>query len=200
MSDSDSADSESPLGKSRDLFRPGLANVVAGIILSLLLIGGGLTIAGFVTREVYRAGGNLPVSVEHGMSWIAAGMGWLLGLGLSIGGVFLGRYAWRLKSHRVEVCEYGFRYWMGGAADEVLWSEVAAIRETIRHERPPILKGPAKFLLPKFTSSRYEALTRAGKQYQFDRNSIGEMLLFEEILREVGRVLHWRWETIEEHA
>ena len=75
MSDSDNADVESPLGKRRDLFHPRMANVVAGIILSLLLIGGGLTIAGFVTREVYRAGGNLPVNAEHRMSWIAAGMG-----------------------------------------------------------------------------------------------------------------------------
>lgn len=200
MSDAEIADLESPLGARLGLFQPRSANIVAGFVLSLLLTGGGLTMLGWDAREVYLSGGNLPWDVKQGMSWLAAGLGLLLGLVVTIGGVVLGRYVWRLRSHRVEVCEYGFRYWQGDTVEEVQWGDIAMVQEIVRHERPPILKGPAKFLLPKFTSSRYIAVTRTGKQYHFDGNSVGNIDRMGELLWEGCRTVGSPWKTVEDHV
>ena len=121
MNDAADFPSNSLLGARLGLFKPRLANLVAGVVLSLLLIGGGLKILGFIGREVYLSGAKLPLNAERGMSWFAAGLGSLIGVTLSAGGVVMARYVWRLRSHRVEVGEYGFHYWRGDTLEDVRW-------------------------------------------------------------------------------
>jgi hypothetical protein len=79
-----------------------MVNIVAGCIISFLLIGGGLALTGFILHEVYLAGGNLPVDAKKGMSWLAVGLGSVLCIGLVVGGVFLVRYVRWPLSHDVE--------------------------------------------------------------------------------------------------
>ena len=191
---------DSPLGARRGLFQPRSANIVAGFVLSLLLTGAGLTMLGWDAREVYLSGGNLPWEAKQGMCWLAAGLGLVLGLVVLIGGTLLGRYVWRLRSHWVEVYEYGFRYWQGDTVEDVQWGDLAGVQEIVRHERPPILHWPAILLLPKFTSSCYVAVTRTGKQYHFDGNSIGEIDLLGELLWEGCRTVGSPWKCVEDHV
>jgi hypothetical protein len=188
------------LGARIELFTPMMGNIVAGGIFSFLLLGGGLALTGFILREVYRAGGNLPVEAKQGMSWIAVGLGSALGVGFVVGGVLLARYVRWLLSHRVEFCENGFRYHEGRATEEVTWVSVASIRERILYERPPILKGPVKLLLPKMASSSYVVVTTNAKEYSFDGNSIRRIKRFGELLRERAGQAGVPWETVEEHA
>src|SRR5438552_15113064 len=104
------SNSAAPLGTRIELFKPLLGNIVAGGIISVLLLGGGLAVTGAILREVYLAGGDLPVDAQKGMSWLAVGMGSLLGVGLVVGGVCLVFYVRWLRSHERELCANGLRY------------------------------------------------------------------------------------------
>jgi hypothetical protein len=133
-------------------------------------------------------------------SWLTAGLGLLLGLVGIVGGVVFAGYARWLLYHDVELCEHGFRYRQGKATEEVPWSAVTSVRETILYERPPILKGPAKLLLPKLASRSYTVITKSGKKYSFDGNSIKRIKRFGALLHERVDQVGVPWETVEEHA
>ena len=188
------------LGDRIETFKPRLANIVAGGVISLLLIGAGIAIVGLISREVYLAGGKLPFDAKQGMSWIAVGIGSPIGVGLAVGGVLLIRYLRWLLRHEVGICTNGFRYQQGDESDDVLWRDVASIRETIVYERPPILKGPAKLLLPKLASKSYTVITKAGMEYGFNGDSVRNLKRFAELLREQGNRARISWDTIEEHC
>lgn len=188
------------LGERIASFKPGMSNVVAGSIISVLLLGGGLTLVGFIVREIYRSGGNLPVDTKKGMSWLAVGIGSLLGGGLVVGGVFLARYVRWLLSHEVDLCEEGFRYRQGKGCEEIPWSGVASVRQIVLYQRPPLLKGPAKLLLPEMASKSYVVTTKDGKDFSFDGDSVKNIKRFGKLLREQVDRAGVPWEVVEEHA
>ncbi len=198
--DFQSAPAGAEVGDRIELFKPMIGNVVAGGIFTALLFGGGVTILTFIIREIYLAGGHLPVDAKKGMSWLAVGIGSLLGIGFVVGSVFLARYVRWLYSHSVELCENGYRYREGKHFDEVPWELITSIRETVVYERPPILKGPAKILLPKTSSRNYVVTVKSGKQYGFDCNSVRAIARFGELLHERAKSTGIPWETVEEHV
>ncbi len=188
------------LGERVEVFKPMPGNIVAGFIISALLVGGGAAAAGFPLRGAALAGWQLPVEAKAGWCWLAVGIMCVVGLVLLACGVGLALYCKGLISHRVEVFTNGFRYCAGRDTDDVAWAQVAHIRETILYERHPILKGPAKLLLPKVASASYAVVTAAGKEYGFDGNSIKGITRFGGVLRAQADRHAVAWETVEEHA
>src|SRR5262249_16939267 len=110
MANDDQRAPEAGLGDRLHLFKPMMANVIAGFIISTLLLVGGAVAIGFPLRAAALADWNLPFDVKKGWSWLAVGGFCLLGVGLTVGGVVLARYSRGLISRRVEVCANGFRY------------------------------------------------------------------------------------------
>jgi hypothetical protein len=194
------SDPHAPLGARIELFRPMMANLIAWGIFSFLLFGGGLAILGSILREVYLAGGNLPAAAKEGMSWLVVGAGSGLGVGLVVSGVCFACFFRWLTSHEVELCENGFRYREGKNCEEVAWTAITSIRETVLYERPPLLKGPAKLLLPKLANKSYTVITKNGKEFAFTEESIKRLKHFEKLLRERAAVAGVPWETVERHA
>jgi hypothetical protein len=188
------------LGERIEVFRPMMGNVIAGFILSGLVLVGSAAAIFFPLRAAYLANWNLPFDVKTGWSWLAVGLCEVLGIGLLIGGLALLVYSRGLLSHCVEIYANGFRYCSGRSAECVLWTHVSHVRELILYERHPILKGPAKFLLPKVASTSYLVHTISGKEYGFDGNSIRSIKRFGNLLREQSQRLSLPWETVEEHA
>jgi hypothetical protein len=82
----------------------------------------------------------------------------------------------------------------------VLWPEVAVIRETLLYERPPILHGPARKLLPEMASKSYLLYTYEGEKFPFDGNSVKDIRRFGEALRAIAKREFLDWETVEEHS
>jgi hypothetical protein len=176
------------------------ATLLAWGIFSLLLAGGGLALLGSIIREVYLAGGHLPAAAKEGMSWLVAGAGSVLGIVLVVSGVCFACFFWWLTSHEVELCENGFRYREGKNWEEVPWTTIALIRETVRYERPPLLKGPAKLLLPRLADKSYMVITKDGKEFGFTEESIKRLSRFGELLRERTALAGVSWEKVEKHA
>jgi hypothetical protein len=188
------------LGDLIEEFRPMMGNIVAGMIISAAMVLGGAAAILLPLRQAYLAHWHLPLNVETGWSWLAVGGFALIGVLLVVFGALLAIYSKGLMSRRVELRENGFRYCSRKSGEDVTWAEVNLVQETNLHERPPILKGPAKLLVPKIVSTSYTLNTASGRKYCFNGNSIKAIKRFGELLRaEAGR-RSLNWETIEEHG
>src|SRR5262245_23301538 len=62
------------LGEPIAVFKPMMGNIIAGLLLSVLLLVGGAAALGFPLRAAYLADWDLPVDVEKGWSWLAVGL------------------------------------------------------------------------------------------------------------------------------
>lgn len=191
---------DAPVGERLQIFRPMRGNIVAGFIISSLSFVGGAAAIGVSLRAAYLAHWNLPFDVKNGWCWLAVGLFCLIGVVLIVIGVVLAAFSRGLISHRVEICQEGFRYCSRQSTEGVLWASVSRIRETTSYERPPLLKGPAKLLLPEIANASYTIVAISGKEYVFDGNSVKAIKQFGEVLREQAKRLSLPWEMVEEHS
>jgi hypothetical protein len=188
------------LGERIETFKPTKRNVIAGAVLCLLFVGCGLAIVGLVIRQAILAGGKLPAFAQRDMSWFVVVVGSLIGLGLAAAGVPVFYFLRRLRVHRVDWCENGFRYWEGERFDEVVWETVESVRETLLYERPPIFYWPLILLVPVMVSRSYVVRTKKGDEFCFDCNSINGIIRFGELLRERAERARIDWEIVEERG
>jgi hypothetical protein len=192
-----------PLGEIRREFKPGLDNLIAGIILGLLLIGAGCAAVYFSTKGVLESEGPLPfwtAEGQTGWSWGAVGLLSLLGIGLMIGGFFLIRWIRSLFSLRVRIGQNGFAVTDKNTTLIVVWEDILSIQETHLYERPPVLKGVAKYMLPKMMSKSFIVNIKDREPFAFDGNTIkGHSKLAQMIKEETDR-RNIPWQTVEEHA
>jgi len=191
------------LGEIKRVFKPGLENLVAGIVLGLLLIVGGCALVFLGISGVIESGGNLAVWTERdqkGWSWGAAGAFAALGLGLVVGGILLIRWVRSLFSFRLCVGQNGFVVSDKKGERVVGWDDIVSVQETHLYERPPILKGPAKYALPKTMSKSFIVIVKQGEPVAFDGNTIkGHSKLAKMIQEETGR-RNIPWEIVEKHG
>jgi hypothetical protein len=177
---------------------PSTSNVVAVFILSTLMIGTGVTGIVMPLHAAYEAHWRLPFNVEKGWSWFAVVLMTLLGTGILIGGIFLARFSKNLISYRVDFYANGFRHRSRRFTEQVLWSEVASVRETIVEENLPLLKGPAKRALPAVESRSYSVVTKQGTEIIFDGNVVQPIRKFGLVLWNQATSRSVPWEIVDE--
>lgn len=185
------------LGKRVYEQKASTANLIAGIMLGILMVGGGITLATIAVREVVSVRANLPLYAEHGMSWLAAGFLVLLGGGLAIGGVCLILWAKSMFSFRLVVCTDGFYYLKKGETNIFAWQEIVSVEETIAHERLPIVKGAARHLMPTKTSRAYRVRRCDAKEFFFDANVLSRPSLLAGPLATAAEARGIPWRTKE---
>jgi hypothetical protein len=188
------------LGEIRKEFKPGLENLIAGTVIGLLLFGGGCAAVFFSAKGVVESHGDLPVWAERGWCWGAAAIFTALGIGLVVGGFFLIRWMRSLSSLRVRVGRNGFAVTERDVTRVFAWQDILSVQETHLYERPPILKGVAKYALPKMLSKSFLVVANGRQGFGFDGNTIkGHTKLAQLIKAETDR-LNIPWEVVEEHA
>ncbi len=188
------------IGEVRKEFRPGLDNLIAGIVIGLLLMGAGGAGVIVVSRAVIEKGGDLPVWADTGWSWGAIALLGVVGLGAMAGGFFLIRWIRSLFSFRVRIGQDGFAVIDRASVRVIGWDEVAAVQETHLYERPPILKGVAKYALPKTMSKSYVLKVTSGKPFAFDGNNVKGHNKLAAMIREETDRRNVPWEVVEEHG
>ena len=162
------------LGGRIESFSPSPVTLIAGFIVGSMVTTGGAVFVWVTVRDVILSGGNLPLAAEKGSSWSSVMLGGMV-IGLyGTGAFFLLRHIVRLARHRVEFCENGFRYRTLDTLDEVAWTDLAAIRQTI-----------SLGWLSEEKCIRIEIVTKSGKKYAFDKDSVNNLtrigaLLFEQ--------------------
>jgi hypothetical protein len=188
------------LGEIKREFKPGLENLVAGVIIGVLLIAGGSAAIFFSAKAVLDSGGNLPVWAKNDSSWGSSGIFGVLGIGLIVGGMILILWMRSLCSLRVRVGQHGFSVTERNATRVYGWADIRSVEETHLYERPPILKGVAKYALPKMMSKSYLVALNGSQAFGFDGNTIkGHTKLAQLIKAETDR-LNVPWEVVEQHA
>ena len=181
------------LGPSRHELKPSQANQGAGIILSILMVGGGGTLAWFPARAVIQSRGRLPLWAEEGMSWAAVGILGILGIGLALGGILLFRWVLSMYSFRLHICHDGFYYRRRGKSCVYAWEEIVAVEETVLHEHLPVLRGVARYALPTKQSRSYVVRRCDGERFLFGGDVIKDVALLAGVLQEEAerRVIPW---------
>jgi hypothetical protein len=181
-------------------FKPGADNLVAGVIIGLLMIGGGSTIAYFVTKGVIDSRAQLPFWAEKGWCWGSIGLAGLVAIVLLMGGVILIWAMLSLSSLRIHVGDAGLSV-TSRTGDQVFqWDQIVRVKETHLYERPPLLKGPASLILPKVQSKSYVIVREDHEEFAFNATSVrrheelAEMIKFQLEGRDIP------WVVVEEHA
>ncbi len=169
----------SRLGRYVGSYRPGMVNLVAGVILGCIPMAFGLMI----------------VTKAPGMSkdWIAAAIGVAIGIGVCAVGVGSWWFVYYLWSCRTVVYEKGFVLLTGAKGQTVTWEDIVEFRACEIHERIPILRSPFNLLLPRRISRSYVVVTRAGSTHTFTGNSTRRLAELAEQFRQhsVARSIPW---------
>jgi hypothetical protein len=187
------------IDRVRQEFKPGLENLIAGVIIGLLLIGGACTIIVFAVKGVFENRGRLPFWVDKGPSWGAMIIMSAIAIAMIVGGTFLIRWMRSLWSLHVYLGEKGFAVSQEHNVDLFIWNQIAGVTETYVFERPPILKGPAQLLLPKVKSKRFLVTRKDEKQSVFDGNAIRSHELLAKFIKRQTDPLGIPWSIVEEH-
>lgn len=127
--DQPAADVVDGLGSVRHRLRPNRFNLAVGMTLSLPIMVGGVMGLGFVVREAWIRGWNIPLYSETEFSWYLWFMGMFAFGGLIIGGAALLRWAILRWTLRVAVCDAGFEWRRAGRTDRYLWEQMESVRE-----------------------------------------------------------------------
>ena len=188
------------IGRLRQEFKPGLENLVAGVIIGLLLIGGGCSILVFGTKEVFEYRGRLPFWADKGPCWAGVLVMSAIAIAMCIGGIFLIQWMRSLWSLHVYLGEKGFAVSRRHDVDLFLWNQIKSVKETHVFERPPILKGPARLLLPKVKSKRYLVTRNDDEQFPFDGNAIRSHEMLASFIKRETDPLGVPWAIVEEHV
>jgi hypothetical protein len=191
------------LGEIKRDFKPGLENLVAGIVLGLLMIVSGCALVFLAISGVMESGGNLPVWTERdqkGWSWGAAGIFAAIGICLVVGGVFLIRWVRSLFSFRLRVYQNGFAVSEKKGERVVGWEDILSVQETHLYERPPILKGAAKYALPQTMSKSFIVTVKLGGPVAFDGNTIKGLSKLAKMMQEETGRRNIPWEVVEKQG
>lgn len=185
-------------GKPLLVFRPMRGNIMAGFIISLLLMVAGVASAGFPLRAASRRNWNLPNFDENHLCWVYVGLAVIFGIGLFLGGWALVFYSSSLLSRRLEIYEAGFcnfnrRY------QSVKWMDIVRVCETIVYARPPVVHFPASLLVPKVVNASYSIFTKSGEQFDYDGNSVFKIKKLGSLLRSKAEIYGWTWNLVEHH-
>ncbi len=188
------------IGEFREEFKPGLENIIAGIIIGLLLIGGGGAGVYFPAKGVIESRGNLPFWVEKGWCWGAVGLLMALAIGAIVGGIALILWMRSLVTLRVRVGSNGLSVTRKDETRVIAWPDIVSVRETHLYERPPLLKGVAKYALPKVLSKSFLLTTNDGESFGFDGNTIRSHVMLADLIKKKTDQRGIPWEIVEDYA
>ncbi|MCE9553056.1 MAG: hypothetical protein K8T91_06715 [Planctomycetes bacterium] len=191
---------DSHLGEITDEFAPGRDNVIAGMIIGLLMIGGGGFLLYLMTKGLVKSHADLPFWAEKGWCWFAVlGMS-VLGGGFIIGGVYMIRYMRSLLTLQVHVGQHGFSVLENHVRRVYAWDDIQAVEETHLYERPPLLKGAAKYFLPKVMSRSFAVKHSDGETFKFNGTSIKQHIALADTIRSHIDPSQVPWEILEVHT
>ncbi len=183
------------LGKVTYVTKPNTSNLVAGMIISLLLFGGGLSLSAYMLWQGFFSGVHRSQTAADTLGAVAIAV---LGVALAIGGVFLFRWAKSMFGFRLSVCRDGFYFVRGGVESVFAWNDIVQVRETVLHEKLPLAKGAASKLMPTKTSRSYTLVRCDGMEFHFDDNVIARTSLLSGPLSSAAKTTGFAWETSEE--
>lgn len=185
------------LGDPIATFKPGLENLIAGIIIGSLMAAAGGALSAFSIREAIVNGHRLPWRAEEGSSLFAVfGMA---AIGLVLAGVGVALILWvkGLFSLRVLVCPAGFVCVRRGEVQVFPWDRIELVQETVTREYFP-LAGVAKYAAPMGESRSFVVRRRDGVEFRFDGNTVNKLNTLARMIGEATSQRAIPWDFVEQ--
>lgn len=123
-----------------------------------------------------------------------------LGMVMIAGGVLFLVCMRGMLSFRMHVGLDGFAVTTGKETQIYMWDDVLSVTETHLYERPPVLKGVAKYALPEMMSRKFLLNIKDRKPVEFDATAIKRHLALAEMIKQETDLRNIAWEIVEEHA
>jgi hypothetical protein len=183
------------LGDPIATFKPGMENLVAGVIIGLLMVIGGGALSAFAIREAIINGDRLPWFAEKGSCLAAVVAMGVIGLMLAGAGLVLIYWVKGLFSLRVLVCPAGFLCVRRTELQVFPWIQIERLQETVTQEYFP-LKGIAKYAAPIGKSRSFVVRRRDGVEFGFDGNTVKNLNTLARLLEEQSRHRSIPWEVV----
>jgi hypothetical protein len=174
--------------------KPKLENILAGMIIALILVVGGGALVAYMLWTLYL-GGIPPIELDDKIAAHALVVVGILG---ACGGVYMFWRMWSLFSFRVRVYSDGFCVVDHGIERVFAWDEISHVNELILNERLPLVKGPAKALMPVKTSRCYSVVRCDGETFDFDANLLPSTSLLAGPLQTAAGQGKFDWHVSEE--
>lgn len=171
-------------------FRPKMSNIIAGAIIGLGLLLGGISVAAVIVQRPDRP--NLETADRVG-KYVLIGM---LGLGGPIAGITLLVWMKRLASHRVTVHSDGFTFIESGSTETCRWDELRKIEEIFTKEEMRVLKVPGASI--KNIDRSFVLYRDDGHEFRFTVNTIDSIPKFARILEQARDRFQIKWERVEQ--
>ncbi len=174
------------LGPKRFDVTPDWLNIFAGVVISLLVMVGGIVAVVAMIRQLAEA---TPDDDLFFPSVFA-----LLGVAIVGVAVYLLWMILRQRSIQADVHQSGFHCRTRDASDVVLWQDIAAIHETVASLRPRG-RGLIKYAIPDEPQTTALVITtREGKTFEFKPGLMRNSLRFRLALRGASRDHSIPWE------
>lgn len=151
------------MGQPIQQFRPDMSELTAGAAIGLLLVGGGV----------------FAISQSRSTDWET------LLLPLFFGGLFCGcgilitGWAINTMSQKVVIYENSIVVRSFLRSRTIQWDDVDHVTEVNHWVRPPLIKGPLKYLIPKSKNRELILYAKDGRRLHFDPASIEQ---FDELI------------------
>ena len=187
------------LGDFVESFSARMASILFLLAFSAALAAGCVATIWFALRGASQAQWRMAFYEESGWCWSGFIAACLCGLVLIGLGISLAIYANRLRLRSVKFYVNGFQYHDHHGVEQILWSSIVRVRETISSERRPGLKFPAVLLASRGASSNYTLITSEGKEFNFDPEWIGDITRFGKFLWAEARRDSLPWEYANEN-
>jgi hypothetical protein len=186
------------LGSLTANFKPDLANFVAGIILCVLAVAGGIAILVWMVQFVINRGGDLPWMLprdKDDLSWFLVGLMVFAGCALALLGFEFLQRARRVQFFHLFICRDGFVTVEKRKAEVFRWDEIALILESVKQEYFPLKMG-LKYLFPLGKNHKYLVRSKDGREVQFDREVVPQIEKLKRLLQQEAnkRGIEWRSE------
>ena len=179
---------ESHLGWPVGACRTATANLAAGVVLGVLLLGLAVAVLGWVIYQAASVRFALPLAASREMSWLGGGLAVLLSVGLGVVAGLLIARARRLARSSLVVAAHGFSWVRLGHVEMVAWSELKEFRETALPEPGPTL-ALLGWLFGKREEIQCEAFTTDGRRFSFGSSMIQQAKPLRAIFRRVAAEL-----------
>lgn len=189
------AEVESQLGWPLGACRTAAANLVAGCVLGVILLGLGVAVLGWLVWHTVGAEVVSGLAASEAISWLGVGVAGVLSGGLAVVGGLLIARVWRLSRSSLVVAAHGFSWVRLAQVEMVAWSEIGAFRETDVGDPPPLLDVLAR-ILPKRDRILLEALTTDGRTYGFSANTVQQVGHLRVVFRHVATELSIPWSSL----
>lgn len=185
--------SKESLGGHKVELRPPTGNAVAGLILGLALVLGGIFVVAYLIRQVVLPGGRPPGAIYDWIGFVAL---IIMGLAGVVGGALLIQFSRSLVGFRLVLCDHGFWLLRSGQPIVFAWDEIVSVKESIAEERLPILQGGGQLLNPKREIRAYSVVRCDGETFDFDENILERPSALAGPLAVAAAEYGIEWETV----